>query len=236
LVDVVASEALIGGSGTIFFGYAGCPPVADLDRRGVNSRRSCQEFNRLALHEIINREEVATVFLVARHSVYLKGSTKDYGPAERNDGLAIELIEMGGAKTVPVSMDGYFERLDKVVSLLKDSGKDVVLVYPVPEVGFDVPRSMALLKARGEAIGDRYTPRLMYEQRQSGIRERLGLIAGKYRLSVVDPEKVLCGRLGCRISDGDTMLYSDDDHLSGSGALLLQPAIRDALSGRRGGS
>jgi hypothetical protein len=44
-----------------------------------------------------------------------------------------------------------------------------------------------------------------------------------------DPATVLCDRERCRVAQGGTEFYSDQNHLSRAGALLLEPALLESL-------
>lgn len=133
----------------------------------------------------------------------------------------------GGVEPVTPEFNGrtaeqeaeFANRIREGVVELLDAGKRVVLVYPVPEVGWDVPVTLAKIYARGGA------PLTTSEQR---YRERAGDIIALYdsipdqdRLVRVRPEELFCstdvtGR--CSVADEDSIFYLDDDHLSVAGA------------------
>ena len=229
VVETIAEVTQFKGSGVRFFGYSGCPPVTLVVRAGAGGSGRCREFNTAVLKEVTGDPSLTTVILVARHSAYLKGSTQDWGPAERSNGLDLKLVSAETGELSAVTMDGYFERLESVVTSLQRAGKSVVLFYPVPETGYDIPTALALLKAQGRDSVEFTRPLAMYQQRQGEIRERLDRIVGKFGLARIDPAPLLCDAADCRVASGAMPLYSDDDHLSKLGAEMLIPQYRSAL-------
>ena len=121
----------------------------------------------------------------------------------------------------------FSARIREGIVELLDAGKRVVLVYPVPEVGWDVPVTLGKIYARG---GD---PITTSEQR---YRERAGDIIALYdsipdsnRLIRIRPEELFCsvdlpGR--CSVADDQSIFYLDDDHLSVTGSNRIVASIQ----------
>ena len=229
VVETIAEAASSEGRGVRFFGYSGCPPITLAVRAGAGGSGRCREFNDAVLAEILDSAEISTVILVARHSAYLKGSTEAFGPAEKNNGLDLKLVSPDTGALSPVTVEGYFDRLESVVEALRGAGKSVVLFYPVPETGYDIPTSLALLKQQGRDGVEFSRPHAMYMQRQGDVRRELDRLADNFGLAKIDPEPLMCDANACRVSASGMPLYSDDDHLSKSGAELFVPQYLAAL-------
>ncbi len=103
--------------------------------------------------------------------------------------------------------------------------KTVILVYPIPEVGWNVPAYAARLKAHSVgSTNDLTTSHQLFIERNKRAYEALDDIGEHPNLIRIKPENILCntyvkGRCVAQI-DG-VPLYSDDDHLSNAGARLV---------------
>ena len=230
----VADLARRSGRSASIYVFTGCPPVPGVGRTGVaGGSGRCAEWNSAVMSRLLADDEVRIVVLVARHSVYVKGHTDAYGPAETQGHAETRLLPIDAVPEASESlMDGYFARLDAAVSQLTSSGKKVVIVYPIPEVGYDVPVTLALLAARGQSPDSFTTPVSMYVERQGDIRRHLDVIVAKYGAGVIDPYGPLCTSSFCRVFIDGQVLYFDDDHLSPMGMSLLDGQIRTALEER----
>lgn len=122
-----------------------------------------------------------------------------------------------------------------VIELLA-AGKRVVLVYPVPEVGWDVPVTLAKIYARG---GDLITTsEYRYRERAGAVIAMYDSIPDSDRLVRIRPEKLFCsvdlaGR--CSVADDQSILYLDNNHLSVAGANRIVASIQDETKKAWGG-
>ena len=108
------------------------------------------------------------------------------------------------------------------------SGKRVVIIGPVPEVGFDVPGTLArglwfhspmqIAPSRGAFLA-----------RQEFVLETFAALHREFAFDLVQPSETLCDAARCNIDEAGRPLYVDDNHLSVSGARLLIPQFRQAL-------
>ena len=109
-------------------------------------------------------------------------------------------------------------QLDVTVNRLLSAGKTVVLVYPVPEMGFSVPGALGRFLAAGRDPAVLNLPVAKFQERQDvvlSILDRVGASPGIVR---VYPHKKLCQEGRCLIYANGKALYKDDDHLSKAGA------------------
>ena len=110
-------------------------------------------------------------------------------------------------------------------------GKPVVLVYPIPEVGWNVPKRLFEAYLRG--INTEITTSLScFQRRSEGIVAAFPSIGENDNLARVYPGEIFCdsfvpGR--CMTGNGDKIFYFDDDHLSFQGAdLVVRRILRAA--------
>jgi peptidoglycan/LPS O-acetylase OafA/YrhL len=217
---VPASLARVAGDGIVLYGEAGCPPVPGVRRTDHAPGADCATWADAVVEEVARRSDLRSVVLVARHAAYLLGPADRLGPAERHGGPTLRLVGMGDDL-----WSGYFQAMEAAIARIQASGKRVIMVLPIPEVGFDVPRSAANSVRWGQGFAFLDRPVAAYDARQARVREALLAVAGRRKVDVVDPRALFCGSGVCRAARGDRLYYSDDDHLAGEGARMLAVAI-----------
>ena len=139
--------ALAGEFAYVEANMSGCPFVLGVARSTRGRRDACSERFQLArLRRLPDRP--AIVVLGGRLPVYLGGRLFD------NEEGAREAADLTWHKRFH-SLDGrgFEEHFTDSVRMLLDRGHHVVLVYPIPIVGFDVPARLAAL-TRGLGPGE----------------------------------------------------------------------------------
>lgn len=212
----------------LFLGSAGCPPIVVVRVENFG----CVEENSRALQRLVENETVKTVILVARWSVYVEGRAVDLGPAERADQKPVRFTSPAGT---PLNREeriaGFKAGLSQTVAALHKAGKRVVLVYPIPEIGYDVPTTLAQLEASGRAASEFTQSIDLYWGRQKAVFDTLDGIAGTDRNMVrLYPHKTLCPADTCLTYSNGAPLYRDDDHLSLAGAEFVAPMFESLFA------
>lgn len=111
-------------------------------------------------------------------------------------------------------------------------GKRVVLIYPIPEIGRDVPITMAKAKLFGFDLQDISVSYKAFRKRNSTVIkafDELGQLPGLIR---VWPSSVLCNTFikdRCAAIIDNRPFYYDDSHLSNTGAALVVREIMKVL-------
>ena len=215
--------------------YSGCPPIDNVYRLDRNDEHKCYEINKQSFDYALSNPDIEYVVLLARWSVYLeeKHFDNEEGGVEPGDFIALDIVEDGLKQK-----NSYSQRRSKVaqayknsVQRLLDSGKKVILIYPIPEVGFDVPKRLTRLKRLGmkEEITTSYD---VYTERNRKVLDIFNSIQGHDNFLVVRPDKIFCdakhsGR--CRTTNGSDILYYDDDHLTNIGAKFVAEEVVEAI-------
>jgi Predicted acyltransferases len=119
---------------------------------------------------------------------------------------------------------------------LLNAGKRVVLVYPVPEVGWHVPNTLTKVFTRGGTPIT--TSEARYRERTADVFDVYDSIGEHPNLLRVYPEDIFCsvhevGR--CIVFDDNQVLYLDAQHLSVAGADRLVAEILRTATQRWGG-
>ena len=129
------------------------------------------------------------------------------------------------------------EIVSSIQNLLRD-GKTVILIYPVPEMGWNVSRFLArhlLLKNTVSADVASISYKRFLDRNSSAI-EALDSIVGGANLIRIRPDKILCDtylKERCVAHLNGQALYFDNNHLSNVGADLVLKDVIDILSTQR---
>jgi hypothetical protein len=216
-----------GRQGIVYGATPQCPPLFEM---GTN--KACLEGNRRRLDYVLQHHEIDTVIIAARWSLYLDGRLISMGDAETNVGVPA-LMGPDGAP-YPLfsdnSRDAFRNGLDQLIDRLLAANKQVVLVYPVPETGFDIPSTLALINNRGQNPARFTTPRAEYVDRQQHALRILDGLGHRQNLTRVYPDRIFCPTSRCLTYARGAPLYFDSHHLSIPGARMLRPSLEKALA------
>lgn len=122
------------------------------------------------------------------------------------------------------------------VQIYLDMGFRVILIYPVPEMGWNVPNLLSSQARNGSnPLLKKYsasTSFLVFAERNAGVHAALDAIPNQALLSRVKPAQIFCeetigGR--CFAHFGESVLYADDDHLSKAGGAIIAAEVLNAL-------
>ena len=173
--------------------------------------------------------------IAARFTIYLEGETYDNGEG------GIEepgLFATGQPGRLPEAYPEAERRADvarlyqRSVQTLLDAGKTVIVVYPVPEQGWDVPMHMAKDLFYRDKVTDVSVSHAHYQSRNARTIAAFDGLGDHAKLHRVRPAAIFCdtfhaGR--CAGSHKGVPLYYDDDHLSHTGAGYLTPYVLSHL-------
>jgi peptidoglycan/LPS O-acetylase OafA/YrhL len=211
-----------------------CVPLEGFRRSGKYDDGQCSLFVESVL-DFMRAEGIGKLVLTARFPFYQSGERFDNGEGgfERTTPIHVDLKSRDTAVRAAEDEARRSDVLNAFVSRIKDLAEefDVVLVYPIPEAGWDVPRQAARLAMFNASFEDLTTPYAAYAIRNREIIPAFDAIASD-RLTRVRPAEVLCetsagGR--CSNTRAGEILYIDDDHLSNAGARLVAEQIAEAL-------
>lgn len=213
-----------------------CVPLLNLGTDAASKNR-CSNKTEAIFQRVTSKPTIRTVVLFAEWPAYDHGQRWPDTAAAiyRYDGTA---NDCGDAKSVDANLAALRCAMRDTFTKLAASGKQVIVVLPVPEYDYDVRIS----HARSEMYHDRREfpglSRADYLARAGRVRTALMSEAVAYGFSVYDPAARLCDNLFCAPKDRDgQLLYSDANHLSLRGArplaedlatMLLRPVDRPA--------
>lgn len=212
-----------------------CPPAPGLTRTGEAASTACDAFLR-GVEAYVAEAGFPVAVLAARWSAGLSWEPYDNmaGGLGRRPGDV--LTPIGAAPPDDAARQAaVIARMVGAAEALLERGLRVVLVYPIPEPGWNVIEELA---RRREAEGrplDLSIPSAAYARRNAAILAAFDAIDSP-RLFRVRPAETFCDTVvpgGCVQSLGDQPLYLDDSHLNNFGARMLAPAIMAAVEAAR---
>lgn len=210
-------EGRIRHRATVLLARSTCPPLL----RYTPPRPDGDECRlaRQAMFDRIARDpDVRTVVLAARWISYFERVDTDNGEGG---------VEAPGRlpRTTAEERLELTRTLRRTVAWMRANGKAVIIVEPIPEIGWHVPHRLVLAARAGiddprklTIDGSRFA--------QHAVRTRQAIAAAARQSARLDPSIHLCtvdGGRRCIFAWKGRPLYFDDDHLSPDGALVALP-------------
>lgn len=216
LVTMIGQIARRHGQSVKFFGEAGCPPIWGIGRVLY---KDCFLHNEKVFNYILDHRQLGVVILAARWSVTIEGRNRDFGPAERYAPDKTWLTDTTGELFDLREREKLFSKqLQLTVKRLINAGKTVVLVYPIPETGYDIPQTLAQIALNGGDPAKFNRPENYYFRRQKFVFGVFNELAPVDKIIRIYPNRRLCDGMKCIVYANGKALYIDDQHLSLAGA------------------
>ncbi|WP_448547643.1 SGNH hydrolase domain-containing protein [Thalassotalea fusca] len=213
----------------------GCPPFRGLYRHDIVSYRdSCDTHYQKAYEEVIADNSLKTVLFIARFTLYLESTRFDNGEGGVEMGVTNEVIYddvqfKNEIRPLIRRRELIADRMKFDINTLLNAGKKVILVYPVPEVGWDAP-IIGIQKAwqnKKENI-EVSTSLAKFIDRNSFTISVLDSFDESKQLDRIYPHKILCNTFvedRCSVIHESTSFYADTNHLSNAGAKIVMTEI-----------
>jgi hypothetical protein len=213
-----------------------CPPIPGLTRTGPAGSPVCDAFNR----DVIDYAVSANFPVVVIAARWIGGVA--LGPFDNGEG-GVESPPNDYLLPIGADPKTAAEREKLVIATYVDAIEDllargfrVVLVYPIPEAGWNVPEELARRRAVSSQPISLTTSRAAYDARQAPILAAFDAIDSP-NLFRARPSDALCDTPGlpgrCLNSLGDHPVYFDHNHLNTFGATTVLPGIMDAIAAAR---
>lgn len=209
--------------------YSGCPPVQGVYRADANSNSKCYEYNEQTFKFLQENPQIRYIILSARWTLYLEKNRyhNEEGGVEAGDDAYVDIVTNGDRKINDELTRKYLvkESYRKTVNDLVRAGKKVIVVYPIPEVGWDVPvLQLKKLMFNNSALEPVTTSNATFKARNKSTISAFDSIHNDDNLVRIRPDKIFCDsfiRDRCITQIDSKVLYYDDDHLSNEGAKLI---------------
>jgi len=222
LVPEVGEIAKQSGKRGLFAGSPSCAPLMGVDRYDAPK---CRDFNDRVMAMILKHKEITTVILMARWGKNASGTA--YG--DEGSGF-VPIGDDVGRAAKPSDNAAIFARgLLRTVATLRAAGRQVLLVGPVPEIGWTVPQVLArLAEQHKDAVVA--PPDSAFYQREADVLPLFRRLAEQDGVSAVFPHDYLCSQGHCAVRKNGIPLYRDEHHLSAYGAKKLEPLLSGAIA------
>lgn len=218
--------------------YSGCPFVMGLRQTSQTKAQlgadyQCEGFIQWAQARLAELPPQVPVVLINRYAQQALGANEALGHGAGDAdhaGKAPPAVYFSSpaASANPAFMAEFSQAITRTACSLAQGGRPVVVVRPVPEMGFDVPKTLSRRLAFG-VEQDVSVPLTSYQARNGWVWQAQDLAQQQCGVKLVDPTTMLCNAQQCLGSEALTPLYSDDDHLTETAARRLAPLFRDAL-------
>jgi hypothetical protein len=222
LIPAVADIAKRHGRRGLFAGSPSCAPLLGVDRYDASD---CRPFNDRVLAMILRHKEITTVILMARWGKNAQGTA--YGD-EGNGFVPIGDDQARSAK--PSENAAIFARgLNRTIAALRADGRQVLLVGPVPEIGWTVPQVLARLEMEHKSNAVVAPLAGKFYEREKDVLPLFAHMAELKGVTAVFPHDYLCRTGRCAVRKNGIPLYKDEHHLSDYGAKKLEPLLSRAM-------
>jgi len=239
LAHILAKALKKKGYDLRHFTYSACSPTIGIYKTEIPVSQ-CGEYNAAVLDYINNSDEIDTVVIHGRWPFYLEGKrfNNQEGGVEYGDAGYILPVDN---KEITIHSDPQ-ERINavgaqyrKTIESLIAHNKKVVLVYAVPEAGWNVPIKLArdyLFNRKNRfPLSTSFD---VYKERVKNADKQLDMLKSDANLVRIHPSILFCnttikGRCINQTKDGKP-LYFDSHHLNRYGAGDLTNLIIDVIS------
>ncbi len=209
-------------AGTVAF-QNGCPPLLGIEvtwQKVTSDWASCATFNDDVLRYLARTPRVRTIVLASRWALFADGrpykSEADSG-VRLSSADADESADVGNAELFRLG-------LNRTVQTLLNLDRRVVLIGPVPEVGYEVPQALFIAQRTGRNVEAIIAPtREEFDTRQRIPRSVLNTFRGVKDVEIIEPTDILCVASKCKVTEAGRPLYQDSNHLSTYGSQHLSP-------------
>jgi len=206
--------AINKGKSGIQYTKPGCRPIKGIDRKG---RKSCLRFTNIALNDIVNNNEIKTVFLAGYWALAYNGFD--------HNRRKIEFFDYLNNDSIPEKRDVLFLRgLHRTINLLIKAKKRIVIVGDTPVIEFN-PRSTyarnIFLNKEQDLIG------VYKDSVEDIIKDEITVYGNK--VTYLSTKNTICPNNPCKLVKNNILLFRDDDHITRKASAMLAPVFENYL-------
>lgn len=231
LVSAIAAAAPDANAGVVQWTYSGCAFVPGLKMTPAflatqAGDYQCSGFGDWVQSQLDVVAPGLPVVIINRYALAAMGHNED--------GVAVGTPLAYFSNVTPTATPAFLAEFSKhiIASACRIAQRrPVYLMRPIPEMGMDVPRSLARRMAFG-VHGDISIPLAAYRQRNGWVWAAQDAAHAQCGITILDPLPYLCHDGRCYGSKDGHPLYVDDNHLSESGNKLLVPMFAAVFTHR----
>lgn len=220
LRPAIEASGLMGDAAGVLLWNSSCALLDGIEMVGHARSAECADFRDRVWEEVEREPGLSTVVLGGRWPVYLTGMW----PEDQSKQIFLTDSQSEAPSTAE-SKAAFSRALSRTLVRLTEMGRQVIIIGSVPETGLDIPHVTAQALYMGYTA-PQGVPRSEIEVRAGTtdaiIAEAVQPFNSVRFIPLLD---ALCDDEWCDVSRDGVPLYSDDDHLSYRGALLIAPAL-----------
>ncbi len=209
-----------------------CIPIGRLKNSALKRTEYCADHNAKMLDYLVTTPEIEVVVMNAFWNSYTERRDFDTGIGWVTTDAVIalpldETPDMDEGRRLAFMA----ETLRAEVARLTDAGKDVILLYPLPQAGFDPPEELARRLWRGETLPRTLSyPAAAFDDYSRLSRALLDQAGDGPRVHRLDLSAAFCTRGAfCNVVEDGTPLLFNENHLSLAGTAKIVPAIAEMI-------
>lgn len=202
--------------GLLHLSFSACPPALLFEAR----EPGCSAWMREAVAHLEQRQEIRHVLIGFSYTRALFGNLEHYPSLPDKSPVNKFMAEYAGLSREELREE-YWQSLAATINRLLAAGKEVHVVYPIPELPTDINKAimpMSILHTASPHDLDHMTSREFYLARHAFILEKLDSLPYGEQLHAIKPVERLCPHGHCPAAADGQALYYDDNHLSIAGA------------------
>lgn len=229
IFDELEKNAIKEGFSFLAISGGWCVPILNGFNTRSNAGRDsdCVGTTRAAFDRVLEDSDINDVVLVAEWANYTRGNRNNDAPR-----LYEDLI--GAAKT-PLDNAILFDRsLKLTVDRMANAGKNIFIVEPTPEFNRPVLAQMQkvfLVKGVSDRskISD-YSPKISFFEYAERNREVFSAFQSIRNVNYISVKEIFCSVLECiSATPGGDLLFSDTNHVTNYGAVLIANKITETI-------
>ncbi|WP_109441523.1 acyltransferase family protein [Acinetobacter haemolyticus] len=207
--------------GVLTMTKSGCPYILG----AKFSNKNCEAIN-LERSTMLEKQKGVPIFLVNRYVLQLEGEN-DPQKIDTKNPPKIYFNQKNEPREE--TYQGFEQNLHSSICTLTKTNP-VYMVLQIPEMGFDVPKTIAKQALFSSKLQDPSITFKAYQARTEKVNAILDRVAAKCGAHILNPAAILCETGKCIAEYQGQPIYRDGDHLSEYGNKLLTPMFKAALS------
>ena len=221
-------ELTLLGVSAYQFSYGGCVPSLNLQVYN-DKRYICNKYFTEVLNKLKNEPNIKKIVLFSRWSFNLKGErfNNKEGGIEIGNGHYFIPINSDVLVEKKIRQEEILKNIEIFIKKIKNLDKDIYIVMPTPEMGWEVPNNLARILHYKNKIEKNTLSisKKVFDERNSEIYKFFSNLKQNYNLNLIYPNDIFCDNLKCFSHKNNIPLFFDDDHLSIEGSKLLSKKI-----------
>jgi len=212
----------------IQYSYGGCVPALNL--KVFNDRRyQCSKYFDEVLEQLRLNTNLKKIILFSRWSFNLTGErfNNQEGGIEIGESHYFISINQSNLPNIEARENIIFGGIENFIEKIYQNNKEIFIVMPTPEMGWEVPNNLARVLYFKKNINKKTLSisKEVFIDRNKKIKNFFNNLKSKYNLKLIFLDDIFCDNTRCYSHKKNIPLFFDDDHMSSEGAKLISLKI-----------